>query len=44
MHVEWHGVLLDLIEAGNRDAALRALADHGERSFTQHRTSPVGLA
>jgi DNA-binding GntR family transcriptional regulator len=35
-HVERHRMLLDLIEAGDRRAVLRALADHGERSFTQH--------
>lgn len=36
-HVERHQVLLDVIETGDRDAVLRALAEHGERSFTQPR-------
>jgi DNA-binding GntR family transcriptional regulator len=35
-HVERHQMLFDLIEAGDRDAVLRALAEHGERTFTQH--------
>lgn len=35
-HVERHRMLLEVIETGDRDAVRRALADHGERSFTQH--------
>lgn len=35
-HVERHEMLLNVIETGDRAAVLRALADHGERSFTQH--------
>jgi DNA-binding GntR family transcriptional regulator len=35
-HVERHQRLLELIESGDRDAVLHALAEHGEQSFTQH--------
>jgi DNA-binding GntR family transcriptional regulator len=35
-HVERHQELLELIESGDTDAVLRALAEHGERSFTRH--------
>jgi DNA-binding GntR family transcriptional regulator len=34
-HVERHQALLDVIETGDRVAVRRALAEHGERSFTQ---------
>lgn len=35
-HVQRHQMLLDVIESGKADAVLKALADHGERSFTRH--------
>jgi DNA-binding GntR family transcriptional regulator len=35
-HVQRHQTLLDVIESGDADAVLKALADHGERSFTRH--------
>lgn len=35
-HVERHQELLELIESGDTDAVLHALAEHGERSFTRH--------
>jgi DNA-binding GntR family transcriptional regulator len=35
-HVRRHQALLDVIESGDRAGVLRALADHGEGSFTRH--------
>ncbi len=35
-HVERHRQLLEVIETGDPDAVLEALAAHGERSFTKH--------
>lgn len=40
-HVERHQVLLDVIEAGDPEAVLVALAEHGERSLTMFKTSDL---
>lgn len=42
VHVDRHQKLLDVIEAGDPDAVLEALAQHGERSFTMHTRLDTG--